>query len=150
MSDPSVCSYNAIALNSLIWHLLVWPQTRFLTFAHCISALTCRENGLDAEEQGSKSNPNKAITSLPRHSHKLISDDQDLVKDSRSDISFRITSYVNRSPAVRQSGANFSNLISITTQDIHGPTRHFQSSIKILCFSSQSCRQIATDIHEMI
>ena len=65
------CSYNTIVLSSLIWHLLVWPQTWFLTFAHCKSALICRENGLDAEEEGSKNNSNKSVTPFPRHSHWL-------------------------------------------------------------------------------
>ena len=81
---------------------------------------------------------------------RLISDDQDLVEDSRSDIPVLITSHVNHTPAVRQSGVNFSNLISITTQDSHESTHQSQSCIKVLCFNSQSCRQIATDIHDMI
>ena len=150
MSDPSVCSYNTIALSSLIWHLLVWPR---LDFSPSLTAYRrWFAEKMVSTRRTRKQKQYKQSNHLPpsSHSHKLISDDQDLVKDTRSDISFRITSYVNRSPAVRQSGANFSNLISITTQDIHGSTRHFQSSIKVLCFSSQSCRQIATDIHEMI
>ena len=32
----------------------------------------------------------------------------------------------------------------------HESTHQFQSCIKVLCFSSQSCRQITTDIHDMI
>ena len=75
---------------------------------------------------------------------RLISEDQDLVEDSRSDIPVRITSHVNHTPTIRQSGVNFSNLISITTQDSHESTHQSQSSIKVLCFNSQSCRQIAT------
>ena len=123
VSDPSVCSYNTIALNSLIWHLLVWPQTWFLTFAHCKSALICRENGLDAEEEGSKNNW-QVIHTQPSSlslTERLISEDQDLV-EGRSDIPVRITSHVNHTPTIRQSGVNFSNLISITTQYSHEST----------------------------
>ena len=68
----------------------------------------------------------------------MISEDQDLVEDSRSDIPVRITSHVSHTPTIRQSGVNFSNLISITTQNSHEST-----------YQSQS-RQIATDIHDMI
>ena len=81
---------------------------------------------------------------------RLISDDQDLVEDSRSDIPVRITSHVNHTPTIRKSGVNFSNLISITTQDSHEFTHQSQSCIEVLCFNSQSCRQIATDILDMI
>ena len=77
---------------------------------------------------------------------RLISEDQDLVEDSRSDISVQITNHVNQTPTIRQSGVNFSNLIFITTQDIHESIHQSQSCIKVLCFNSQSCRQIATDI----
>ena len=51
---------------------------------------------------------------------------------------------------VCQSCVNFSNLISITTQDSHESTHQSQRSIKVLCFNSQSCRQIAADIHDLI
>ena len=81
---------------------------------------------------------------------RLISEDQDLVEDSRSDIPVRITSHVNHIPTIHQSGVNFSNLISITTQDSHESTHQSQSCIKVLCFNAHSCQQIATDIHDMI
>ena len=81
---------------------------------------------------------------------RLISEDQDLVEDSRSDIPVRITIHVNHTPTIRQSGVNFSNLISITTQDSHESTHQSQCCMKVLCFNAQSCRQIATDIHDMI
>jgi len=49
-----------------------------------------------------------------------------------------ITSHVHRTPAVYQSGVNFSNLISITTQNIHESTHQSKSSINVLwCFNSQ-------------
>ena len=80
----------------------------------------------------------------------LISNDQDLVEDSRSDIPVRITSHVNHTPTIRQCSVNFSNLISITTQDSHESTHQSQSCIKVLCFNLQSCQQIATDIHMII
>ena len=79
-----------------------------------------------------------------------MSEDQDLVEDSRSDIPVRITSQVNHTPTIRQSSVNFSNLISITTQDSHESTHQSQSCMKVLCFNAQSCRQIPTDIHDMI
>ena len=81
---------------------------------------------------------------------RLISDDQDLTEDSKCDIPVRITSHVNHTPTIRQSGVNFSSLISITTQDIHESIHQSQSCIKVLCFNSHSCRQTATDIHDMI
>ena len=81
-----------------------------------------------------------------------ISDDQDLVKNSRSDIPVRITStvQVNRTSAVRRSGVNFSSLISITTPDSHESTHQSQSSVKVLCCNSQSCCQIPSDIYDLI
>ena len=79
-----------------------------------------------------------------------ISDDQDLVENSRSDIPVRITSRDHRTPAGRQSGVNFSNLISITTQDNQESTHQSQSPIKALCFNWYSCRQTATNIHDLI
>ena len=81
---------------------------------------------------------------------RLISDDQDSTEDSRCDIPVRITSHVNHTPTIRHSGVNLSNLISITTQDIYESIHQSQSCIKVLCFNSHSCRQIATDIHDMI
>ena len=62
---------------------------------------------------------------------RLIIEDQDLVEDSRCDIPVKITSHVNHTPS---------------TQDSHESTHQSQSCIKVLCFNSQSCRQIATDI----
>ena len=67
---------------------------------------------------------------------RLVSEDQDLVEDSRSDIPVRITSHVNHTPTIRQSGLNFSNLISITTQDSHESTHQSQSCMKVLCFNT--------------
>ena len=81
---------------------------------------------------------------------RLISDDQDLTEDSKCDIPVRITSHVNHTPTIRQSGVNLRNLIYITTQDIHESIHQSQSCIKVLCFNSHSCRLIATDIHDMI
>ena len=78
---------------------------------------------------------------------RLISEDQDLVEDSRSDIPVQIT---NHTPTIHQSSVNFSNPISITTQDSHESTHQSQSCMKVLCFNAQSCQQIATDIHDMI
>ena len=45
---------------------------------------------------------------------------------------------------------NFNNLISLTTQDSCVSMNHSQSSIKLLSFNSQSCRQIAADIYDLI
>ena len=81
---------------------------------------------------------------------RLISDDQDSTEDTRCGISVLITSHVNHTPTFRQSGVYLSNLISITTQDIYESIHQSQSCIKVLCFNSHSCRQIATDIHDMI
>ena len=80
---------------------------------------------------------------------RLISDDQDSTEDSRCGISVWITCHVNHTPTIRQSGVNFSNLIYITTEDIPESVHQSQSCIKVLCFNSRSCRQIATDIHDM-
>ena len=62
-----------------------------------------------------------------------ISDDQDLVENSRSDIPVRITRRDHRTPAGRQSGVNFSNLMSITTQD-----------------NQESTHQTATKSHDLV
>ena len=45
---------------------------------------------------------------------------------------------------------NFNNLISITTQRSRVFANRSQSSLKLLSFNSQSCRQIATDIYDLI
>ena len=61
---------------------------------------------------------------------RLISKDQDLVEDSRSDISVWITSHVNHTPTICQSGVNFSNLISSTTQDSHESTHQCNGAVE--------------------
>ena len=45
-----------------------------------------------------------------------ISDDRDLLAESRLEIPVRITDHVHHATTVRQSCVNFNNLISITTQ----------------------------------
>ena len=101
-----------------------------------------------------KQNQFKQVSHTPPSSlsltARLISDDQDSTEDSRCDISVRITSHVNHTPTIRQSCVNLSNLISITTQDIHESIHQSQSCIKVLCLNSHSCRQIATDIQDLI
>ena len=51
---------------------------------------------------------------------------------------------------VRQSCVNFNNLISRITQHSRVSVNRSQSSLKLLSFNSQSCRQIATDIYDLI
>ena len=79
-----------------------------------------------------------------------ISDDQDLFAESRLEIPVHITDRIHRATTVRQSCVNFNNLISITTQHSRVSVNRSQSSLKLLSFNSQSCRQIATDIHDLI
>ena len=78
-----------------------------------------------------------------------ISDDQDLSAESRLEIPVRITDHVHCATTVRQSDVNFNNLISRTTQDSCVSANRSQSSVKLLFFNSQSCRQIATDIYDL-
>ncbi|WP_293703032.1 hypothetical protein, partial [Thiolapillus sp.] len=79
-----------------------------------------------------------------------ISDDRDLFAESRLEIPVRITDHVHHATTVRQSCVNFNNLISITTQHSRVSVNRSQSSLKLLSFNSQSCRQIATDIYDLI
>ena len=60
-----------------------------------------------------------------------------------------MTDLVHRAATVRQSDVNFNNLISRTTQDSCVSANRSQSSVKLLFFNSQSCRQIATDIYDL-
>ena len=79
-----------------------------------------------------------------------ISNDQDLFAESRLEIPVHITDHVHHAITVHQSCVNFNNLISITTQHSRVSVYHSQSSLKLLSFNSQSCRQIATNIYDLI
>ena len=79
-----------------------------------------------------------------------ISDDRDLFAESRLGIPIRITDHGHHATTVRQSGVNFNNLISITTQGSRISVNQSQSSLNLLSFNLQLCRQIATDMYDLM
>ena len=105
-----------------------------------ISHLRSLQIGVDLPRKRSRRGVRRKQKQSKRGSHlppsslslteRSISDDQDLVENSRSDIPVRITRRDHRTPSGRQSGINFSNLISITTQDNQESTHQSQSPIK--------------------
>ena len=126
-----------------------------------ISHLRTMQIGVDLSRKRSRrggrrkqkqSNLNEHLSSVSLSLiERSISDDRDLLVKSRLEIPVRITDHVHHAATVRQSCVNCNNLISITKQHSRVSVNRSQSSLKLLFFfNSQPCRQIATDIYDLI